>query len=83
MGRGLVIIAITAKFGVHIQIGVYNSHIYSGGAQYVICRVKVDEGKSKTLPIWVKKMVLAQHNCTICSGWQKGTAMYLLQKRVR
>jgi hypothetical protein len=29
-----------------IQIGVYNSHIYSG-AQYVICRVKLDEGKSK------------------------------------
>jgi hypothetical protein len=26
--------------------------------------------KSQNMWIWLKKMVLAQHNCTICSGWQ-------------
>ncbi len=26
--------------------------------------------KSQNMPAWLRKMVLAQHNCTVCGGWR-------------
>jgi hypothetical protein len=25
--------------------------------------------ESRKVPVWLKKMVLAQHNCIVCGGW--------------
>jgi hypothetical protein len=43
----------------------------SSGAQYVILHTTtlLDDEKSKNMPVWPKKMDLAQHNCIAWGGW--------------
>jgi hypothetical protein len=33
------------------------------------CTVQLDEEKSKNMPVWLRKVVLAQHHCTLCNGF--------------
>jgi hypothetical protein len=38
------------------------------------CRVKSDEEKSKNMRVWLKKMVLSQHNCRVLQWLVKAAA---------
>jgi hypothetical protein len=58
--------------------------ISSGGAWYVIRQSKNWMKKIQCVRVWLRKLVLAVHNCVRCRGPVKGAAESALdlQKRV-
>jgi hypothetical protein len=37
--------------------------------------------KSQNVPVWLRKLALAQYNCTIYGGWKRRSETWHLQKK--